>query len=72
MSFAREGDTVVVQSMDGLESSQGELRRRVQQLTEQGIRVEFVKQCLTFTCEDSSMANLLLSVMGLSRNSSGR
>lgn len=36
----------------------------VQQLTKRGVRIEFVKECLTFTGEDSPMANLLLSVMG--------
>lgn len=33
-------------------------------LTKRGIRIEFVKECLSFTGEDSPMANLLLSVMG--------
>ena len=33
-------------------------------LTGKGVRVEFVKEHLTFTGEDSPMANLLLSVMG--------
>jgi DNA invertase Pin-like site-specific DNA recombinase len=28
------------------------------------VRIEFVKECLTFTGEDSPMANLMLSVMG--------
>ncbi len=36
----------------------------VQQLTGRGVRIEFVKESLTFTGEDSPMANLLLSVMG--------
>ena len=36
----------------------------MQQLTKRGVRIEFVKECLTFTGEDSPMANLLLSVMG--------
>jgi hypothetical protein len=30
----------------------------------QGVRIEFVKEQLTFTGEDSPMASLLLSVMG--------
>ena len=46
-----------VQNLDGL-------RRLVQKLTERGVRVEFVKECLTFTGEDSPTANLMLSVMG--------
>ena len=33
-------------------------------LTQRGVRMEFVKEGLTFTGEDSPMANLMLSVMG--------
>jgi DNA invertase Pin-like site-specific DNA recombinase len=33
-------------------------------LTQRGIQVQFLKENLTFTGEDSPMANLLLSVMG--------
>ncbi|MGK5081530.1 recombinase family protein [Janthinobacterium sp. HLX7-2] len=62
--FAREGDTVVVHSMDRLSRNLGDLRRLVQTLTKRGIRIEFVKERLSFTGEDSPMANLLLSVMG--------
>jgi len=36
----------------------------VQTLTGKGVRIEFVKEHLTFTGEDSPMANLMLSVMG--------
>ncbi|MCE3607777.1 recombinase family protein [Massilia sp. P8910] len=64
LSFAREGDTVVVHSMDRLARNLDDLRRLVQTLTKRGIRIEFVKECLNFTGEDSPMANLLLSVMG--------
>ncbi|MBC7452721.1 MAG: recombinase family protein [Massilia sp.] len=62
--FAREGDTVVVHSMDRLARNLDDLHRLVQQLTQRGIRIEFVKECLSFTGEDSPMANFLLSVMG--------
>lgn len=41
-----------------------DLRRIVQQLTARGICIKFVQERLTFTGEDSPMANLLLSVMG--------
>jgi DNA invertase Pin-like site-specific DNA recombinase len=64
LSFAREGDTVVVHSMDRLARNLDDLRRLVQTLTKRGIRIEFVKESLSFTGEDSPMANLLLSVMG--------
>ncbi len=64
LSFAREGDTVVVHSMDRLARNLDDLRRLVQMLTKRGIRIEFVKEGLHFTGEDSPMANLLLSVLG--------
>ncbi|HGM7187410.1 TPA: recombinase family protein [Pseudomonas aeruginosa] len=64
LSYVREGDTLVVHSMDRLARNLDDLRRMVQQLTGRGIRIEFVKESLAFTGEDSPMANLLLSVMG--------
>ncbi|HCR12300.1 MAG TPA: transposase [Desulfovibrio sp.] len=64
LAFAREGDTVVVHSMDRLARNLDDLRRLVQDLTRRGARIEFVKERLTFTGEDSPMANLMLSVMG--------
>jgi DNA invertase Pin-like site-specific DNA recombinase len=64
LAFVREGDTIVVHSMDRLARNLDDLRRLVQQLTQRGVRIEFVKEGLTFTGEDSPMANLLLSVMG--------
>jgi DNA invertase Pin-like site-specific DNA recombinase len=64
LSFVREGDTVVVHSMDRLARNLDDLRRLVRLLTDKGVRVEFVKESLVFTGEDSPMANLLLSVMG--------
>src|SRR5437588_2389564 len=64
LRFVREGDTVVVHSMDRLARNLDDLRRIVQGLTQRGVRMEFVKEGLTFTGEDSPMANLMLSVMG--------
>jgi len=64
LRFAREGDTVVVHSMDRLARNLDDLRQIVRSLTQRGIRVEFVKERLTFTGEDAPMATLLLSVMG--------
>ncbi len=64
LGFVREDDTVVVHSMDRLARNLDDLRRLVQSLTQRGVRIEFVKEHLTFTGEDSPMANLMLSVMG--------
>ena len=51
-------------SMDRLARNLDDLRRIVQTLTGKGVRIEFVKEHLTFTGEDSPMAKLMLSVMG--------
>jgi DNA invertase Pin-like site-specific DNA recombinase len=64
LSFVREGDTVVVHSMDRLARNLDDLRRLVQILTKRGICIEFVKESLTFSGEESPIANLMLSVMG--------
>lgn len=64
MEFVREGDTVVVHSMDRLARNLDDLRRLVKNLTQRGVRVEFKKEQLSFTGEDSPMAKLILSVMG--------
>jgi DNA invertase Pin-like site-specific DNA recombinase len=68
LGFAREGDTVVVHSMDRLARNLDDLRALVQRLTRKGVRVEFVKEHLLFTGEDSPMANLMLSVWERSLN----
>jgi DNA invertase Pin-like site-specific DNA recombinase len=64
LGYAREGDTIVVHSMDRLARNVDDLRRLVQEQTKRGIRVQFIKEHLTFTGEDSSMSQLMLSVLG--------
>jgi len=64
LSFVRTGDTVFVHSMDRLARNLDDLRRIVQTLTGKGVRIEFVKEHLSFTGEDSPLASLMLSVMG--------
>lgn len=64
LEFVRDGDTVVVHSMDRLARNLDDLRRLVKTLTGKGASVEFVKEGLTFTGEDKPLSKLLLSVMG--------
>jgi DNA invertase Pin-like site-specific DNA recombinase len=64
IDYVREGDTLVVHSMDRLARNLEDLRRIVRELTRQGVRVEFVKESLTFTGDDSAMNTLLLSMLG--------
>ncbi len=64
IEYLRDGDTLVVHSMDRLARNLEDLRRVVRELTGNGVRVEFVKESLTFTGEDSPMNTLLLSMLG--------
>ncbi len=64
LKFVRQGDTTVVHSMDRLARNLDDLRRIVKDLTGRGIKIQFLKEGLTFTGDDSPMANLLLSIMG--------
>jgi len=64
LAFVREGDTVVIHSMDRLARNLVDLRRLVEKMTERGIRIEFIKENLIFTNDDSPMSNLVLSIMG--------
>jgi DNA invertase Pin-like site-specific DNA recombinase len=64
IKFVRDGDTVLVHSMDRLVRNLDDLRSIVRRLTAKKVRVEFVKEQLSFTGDDTAMANLLLNVMG--------
>jgi DNA invertase Pin-like site-specific DNA recombinase len=64
LDYLREGDLFVIHSMDRLARNLDDLRRIVLGLTKKGVHVQFVKENLTFTGEDSPMSNLLLSLLG--------
>jgi DNA invertase Pin-like site-specific DNA recombinase len=64
LDYVRDGDTIVVHSMDRLARNLVDLRRLVDEQTARGVRVQFVKENMTFTGEASPMANFMLSVLG--------
>jgi len=64
LNYVRDGDIIIVHSMDRLARNLDDLRKLVQQLTSQKIKIEFLKEGLIFTGEDAPMSKLLLSVMG--------
>lgn len=64
LAYVREGDTLIVHSMDRLARNLDDLRRLVRELTGKGVRVEFVKEAMMFTGDDAPMATLMLSMMG--------
>ena len=64
LTYVRDGDTIIVHSMDRLARDLDDLRKLVKQLTNKKVKIKYVKESLEFTGEDSPMSNLLLSVMG--------
>lgn len=64
LRYARDGDTIVVHSMDRLARNVDDLRRIVQSQNKRGVSVRFIKENLHFTGEDAPMAKLMLSILG--------
>jgi DNA invertase Pin-like site-specific DNA recombinase len=64
MKYAREGDTLIVHSLDRLARNLDDLRKIVKELNGRGVKVQFVKENLIFTGDDTPLSTLLLSVMG--------
>ncbi len=54
LEYLREGDVLVIHSMDRLARNLDDLRRIVADLTARGIVIEFVKEKLTFNGDDSA------------------
>src|SRR5690348_15842367 len=65
LEYVREGDTIVVHSMDRLARNVDDLCRLVQSQTARGVCVHFIKENLPFTGAKDSLANLMLSVLGV-------
>lgn len=64
LDYAREGDTVVVHSLDRLGRNLDDLRKLVSSLNQRGVTVQFLKEGLTFVGDDSPMSKLLFNVLG--------
>jgi DNA invertase Pin-like site-specific DNA recombinase len=64
LEYLREGDKLVVHSLDRLGRNLVDLKTIVTDLTGRGVVVEFLKEHLTFTAQDDPMSNLLLGIMG--------
>ena len=64
LEFAREDDVIIVHSMDRLARNLDDLTKLVNRLTAKKVKIQFIKENLIFTGEDSSIAKLMLSIMG--------
>jgi DNA invertase Pin-like site-specific DNA recombinase len=63
LAYLREGDTLVVHSMDRLARNAEDLLRIVRELTGRGVTVEFVKNHLTFSGKSEPMAKLMMTML---------
>jgi DNA invertase Pin-like site-specific DNA recombinase len=63
LEHVREGDEIVVHSLDRLGRNLVDLRTLVDSLTGRGVRVTFLKHGLSFTGEDNSTSKLMLNIM---------
>jgi DNA invertase Pin-like site-specific DNA recombinase len=64
LDYLRDGDVLVVHSMDRLARNITDLLHTVESLNGRGVVVEFVKESLIFTGDDSAMSKLMLTIMG--------
>lgn len=64
LKYLRNGDTLLVASIDRLARNLDDLRTLVKDLTARGVTVKFVKESLVFGMDDSPMSKLMLSMMG--------
>ena len=64
VDYVREGDLVVVHSIDRLARNLADLEQLVGQLNEKGVSVEFRKESLAFSGGTDPMQKLLLQMLG--------
>ncbi|MDL2210474.1 recombinase family protein [Desulfovibrio sp. OttesenSCG-928-O18] len=65
LEYLREGDTLVVHSIDRLARNLEDLQRLVRELTGKGVSVRFLKESLTFEAgEANPMQTLMFQMLG--------
>lgn len=64
LSYLREGDVLVCTSMDRLARSLPDLHAIVNELTERGVAVQFLKEGQNYSRESDSVSKLMLSLLG--------
>lgn len=64
LNYVRAGDQLIVVSMDRLARSLIDLHRLVDELTECGVSVKFLKEGQTYSLDSSPVAKLMLGLLG--------
>lgn len=62
--FVRNGDTVMVHSIDRLARNLQDLKEIVKTLNDKGVTIKFVKEGLVFGIEKNNVAELMINIMG--------
>jgi DNA invertase Pin-like site-specific DNA recombinase len=63
LDYLREGDTLVGHPMDRLGRNMLDLLQTIKALNDRGVAVQFMKERLTFSGEDSPMSKLQLGIL---------
>lgn len=64
IAFVRDGDEVIVWSIDRLARNLSDLQSIIKQLNDKGVSVSFAKENLSFSGADDAFARLQLHLMG--------
>ena len=64
LNFLREGDFLIVHSIDRLARNQRDLQNIVGDLVAKGVSIKFITENLEFGNKDNPMGNLMLQMMG--------
>jgi DNA invertase Pin-like site-specific DNA recombinase len=63
LEYLREGDRLVIHSMDRLGRNMLDLLQTIKSLNDRGVAIQFVKERLTFCGEDAPMSKLQLGIL---------
>lgn len=64
LAYVRQGDTLVVDSIDRLARNLRDLQSLIETLNGKGVSVQFIKENLLFTGNSDPMSTLMLQMMG--------
>jgi DNA invertase Pin-like site-specific DNA recombinase len=64
IDYLREGDTLVVESIDRLARNLRDLQEIITTINKKGAAIRFIKENLIFTGNDDAMSTLMLQMMG--------
>ena len=64
LNYIRDGDTLVIDSIDRLARNLRDLQDLIDTIVKKGVSVKFIKENLTFNSNKDPMANLMLNMMG--------